>query len=130
VNILLTEEHHHSEPMNKLLDIPKLFTKIVPLLPRIRANKYDISLPLANELRKIIKSCTRPGVKHFDLVGRIVAKNGAEAMANLVKNMQFIIVHNNMDMGSVDILRRCSCAIVQPEIHTAEKVVSSCTGCI
>lgn len=55
VNILITDGKHVSKPLNQLLDIPKLYQKIIPLLPRIRANKYEISLPLANTLRKVSK---------------------------------------------------------------------------
>ena len=128
MNILVNEEHHNSVPLNQLLDIPKLFTKLAPLLPRIRANKYEASLTLANSLRKIFKSCTRPGVKNFDVVGRIVGKNATQATLNLMKNMQFIMLHNNMDLGAVDILRRCGCAVLQPD--SRDRVVSSCTGCI
>jgi len=130
VNVLVNDEHYQSTPLNRLLDLPKLYQKIIPLLPRFRANKYEISLPLANSLRKIFKSCTRPAGKKFDIVGKVMSLNGAEATLNIMKNMQFFIVHNTMDLGSVDILRRCGCAVAEPDRNSGDKIVSSCTGCI
>merc|ERR1712232_1163513 len=108
-------------------DITKLYEKIIPLLPRIRANKYEISIPLANTLRKIFKSCIRKGVKNFDIIGKIIGRNAGDNTLNLIKNMQFIIVHNTMDISSVDILRRCSCASTE---KLKDSIISTCTGCI
>eukprot|EP00954_Amorphochlora_amoebiformis_P022328 1352563-Amorphochlora_amoeboformis.AAC.1 len=39
------------------------------------------------------------------------------------KDLQFVIVHNSMDYGSIDAIRRAQCAIVTGEGHAA------CTRC-
>lgn len=53
VNVVVNDENNNSVPLNRLLDLGLLYQKLIPLLPRMRANKYDISLPLANSLRKV-----------------------------------------------------------------------------
>jgi hypothetical protein len=46
-----------------------------------------------------------------------------------VKNMQFFIIHNHMDVAMVDMVRRCQCASLA---KTSEGLdyYASCTGCI
>ena len=79
---------------------------------------------------KIFKSCTRSGGKKYDVVGKVIGLNSADATLELMQNMQFFIVHNNMDLGSVDIMRRCGCAAAEKDRTTGESIVSSCTGCV
>ena len=55
---------------------------------------------------------------------------GRESALEMMKSAQFIIFHNTMDIGSVDILRRCSCAVAEKDRKEDGRIVSSCTGCI
>jgi len=46
--------------------------------------------------------------------------------------LQFLLVHNNMDVAALDVSRRCHCAVATsaPSAPNVSRLAASCTGCI
>jgi hypothetical protein len=65
-----------------------------------------------------------------DLVSYLTDSSKAAQTAQFVRQLQFLVVHNNMDLASVDLLRRCDCMAATTCTVTPSGVASACTGCI
>lgn len=64
-----------------------------------------------------------------DLYEYLMDKSKAETTRNFIQNLQFIVVHNNMDIAAVDMVRRCNCAMGTQSV-VSDGVASYCTGCL
>jgi hypothetical protein len=53
-----------------------------------------------------------------------------KAAQTWLSSLQFVIVHNSMDVASMDLVRRCECAIVTTSSITKSGMAASCTGCV
>jgi len=53
-----------------------------------------------------------------------------ETVREFAANTQFIVVHNLMDFASVDLVRRCRCAVVGHSDSSSSGFAASCTGCV
>lgn len=75
-----------------------------------------------------VRSCLRPTVAGIDDVWPYLtdAARGGETR-RFIDELQFVVVHNHMDVGAVDLARRCQCAAVAAD---RRGYVASCTGCI
>lgn len=65
-----------------------------------------------------------------DLLSYLTDGGKAEARAAAVRALQFVVVHNNMDLAAVDMLRRCDCMNATSTVVTPSGLAASCTGCI
>jgi hypothetical protein len=67
-----------------------------------------------------------------DVYSYLTDKAKAEELTNFLQNLQFIIVHNNMDVAAFDMVRRCNCIMgtYAPSSSNAHNIGSYCTGCI
>lgn len=55
----------------------------------------------------------------------------ADTAKEFIKNLQFIILHNTMDLGAVDMVRRCNCASLRVNpTQNSTRMAATCTGCI
>lgn len=52
-----------------------------------------------------------------------------DAAEEFARHLQCIVVHNNMDLGCVDSVRRCGCASVQAG-RGRGSLAAACTACI
>ncbi len=57
-------------------------------------------------------------------------KDKSEATAKFVRDLQFVVVQNNMDLAAVDMTRRCNCMMATTTKVTPTGVAASCLGCI
>jgi hypothetical protein len=53
-----------------------------------------------------------------------------QTVASFTRHLQFVVVHNTMDFASLDMQRRCECAVVGPSPVAKFGVMASCTGCL
>lgn len=122
-----------SVPLTRVLDFSRLFAGLVPLLPQLSlANEEAISWNVARKLRSLIQESF---IKNADgSVPNAVSLllEGQKTMDAQVffDKLTFVIVHNNMDLAAVDLIRRCSCATVTSTPLTENKIAAQCTGCI
>jgi hypothetical protein len=75
-----------------------------------------------------IAACSECSVQ--DLLTFFTDERRRPQALDVLREIQFIIVHNNMDAASVDYVRRCNCAMVMPSSTAPAGVVASCMGCI
>ena len=67
-----------------------------------------------------------------DVYSYLTDKNKQEELTKFLQNLQFIIVHNNMDVAAFDMARRCNCIMgtYAPANANSHNIASYCTGCI
>ncbi|KJE91939.1 hypothetical protein, variant [Capsaspora owczarzaki ATCC 30864] len=95
--VLLNTDTLRSVPISRLMDVDKFYESIASLLPQLSANQADIGILLGTKLRKILKTCARPGQP--DLF--TVFANDQEA--TFLSRSQVWIVHREIDFGALDL---------------------------
>jgi len=124
-----TDKSYLSYPVTRLYDFQKLFEEMKQVLPRLQDGK--IGMMNAKKLRKIFQSCEVPNKGPLpDLYAYLTEKSLAEETSKFVQNIQFIVIHNNMDIAAVDMSRRCNCAVVSRSTVAQNGLASYCTGCL
>lgn len=113
----------NSASVSKYIDMLKFNEKMKPLLPTIQSK--GIGFFTARSIKKAIKSASKQ--KLPDLVSIMADSSQAALVNDFVENLQFLVIHNHMDVASMDMSRRCECSVVTLE---ANSVVASCTGCL
>lgn len=119
-----------SYPVTRLFDFEKLFLGVKKILPRLQDGK--IGLMNAQKLKKIFLSSANPNKGQLpDLYAYLTEKSKAQITRQFIQNLQFVVVHNNMDIAAFDLVRRCNCAVgTKSALHTDQGVASYCTGCV
>jgi uncharacterized radical SAM superfamily Fe-S cluster-containing enzyme len=57
--LLINSDTLHSVPLSRLLDVEKLYSKMVPLLPKLRKSGASIGLTTGLQLKEIVKKCRK-----------------------------------------------------------------------
>jgi len=109
-------------PFTRHFDCLRFFQKIEPLLPDLHPD--NLGLLMALKLKSIANECGMPDTVLSYLTER---KNGKKAQ-RVFETSQLLVVHNNMDIGAVDMERRCRCVV--RALGPGDQEVASCTGCI
>lgn len=80
---------------------------------------------------KIFSSCILDP-KYKDAFGYLVDVNKAKATKEFIDNLQFIGIHNNMDIAALDRLRRCDCSSISitDSPLAFNQLAASCIGCL
>lgn len=125
-----TDKSFYSYPVTRLFDFKKLFADLKPILPRLQDGK--IGLLNAKKLHKIFLNSQYPNKGPLpDLYSYLTEKSKAEETRSFIQNLQFFVVHNNMDLASFDSIRRCNCMMGSSSTSTKSGVASyCCSGCI
>ncbi|KAK5578041.1 hypothetical protein RB653_002992 [Dictyostelium firmibasis] len=113
-----------SRPINRILNIGKLYYDLLPLLPEL---EEKIGFFNGLKLKSILKSCNIPGVQLPNLFDYLTDRSKSEITRKVIDQTQILIIHNNMDLASLDLKRRCNCSV---ETKIKDGFISSCTGCI
>jgi hypothetical protein len=112
-----------SASISKYIDLQKFNELMKPLLPSIR--EKGIGFFTARSIKKVIKSSAK--VKLPDLVSYMADSSKASMVNEFVEKLQFLVIHNHMDVASVDMSRRCDCSVLSLDQNG---LVASCTGCL
>lgn len=112
-----------SASVSKYLDLMKFNERMKPLLPTIQSK--GIGFFTARSIKKAIKSASKQ--KLPDLVSMMADSSQAATINDFVDKLQFLVIHNHMDVATMDMSRRCECSVVTLEKNS---VVASCTGCL
>ncbi|EAL68761.1 hypothetical protein DDB_G0277151 [Dictyostelium discoideum AX4] len=121
---LVNTQSIESRPINRLLNIGKLYYDLLPLLPEL---EEKIGFFNGLKLKSILKSCNIPGVQLPNLFDYLTDRSKSEITRKIIDQTQILIIHNNMDLASLDLKRRCNCSV---ETKIKDGFISSCTGCI
>jgi len=124
---LVTTKKRFSTPVSRLLDIDRLRAEIQPLLPDLV--KDEIGIFTLGRLKTVIDACKRPGVKIPSLIPFIFDRTKRQETQQFLDEAQFIVLHNYMDLGSLDLARRCACSSLAPSALDGAQLAASCNGC-
>jgi uncharacterized radical SAM superfamily Fe-S cluster-containing enzyme len=130
VACLVNTERHRSLSFNRIFDFEKFHREMTPLLPKIKSASAFSSFFLASQIKKILQTSGQGGLELPDLFSYLTVKERAVETQRFIQNMQFLVVHNNMDLGTVDIARRCRCASITTSKATPNGLAAQCTQCI
>jgi hypothetical protein len=124
---LVNTAQHQSVPLTRVFDVEKFWAEMVPLLPNLQDGK--VGLFNAKRLQKALGACLLPDVAGIDDVWPyLTSASHAAATRHFIDNLQFLVVHNHMDIAAADVVRRCQCAAVA--VDAQRGFVASCTGCL
>ncbi len=124
---LVNTAEHRSVPLTRMFDVEQFWSDMLPLLPNLQDGK--VGLINAKRLQKALRACLRPQVAGIDDVWPyLTSASHAASTRRFIDNLQFIVVHNHMDIAVADVVRRCQCAAVAMDQQRG--FVASCTGCV
>ncbi|PRP80922.1 hypothetical protein PROFUN_11363 [Planoprotostelium fungivorum] len=124
-----TEKLFTSYPVTRLFDFEQIFEEMKPILPRLQDGK--VGFYNANKLRKVFMRAQNANKGPLpDLYVYLTDKSKAAETRDFLQNLQFFVVHNNMDISSIDLVRRCNCALATHASGNNEKLIACCTGCL
>ncbi|EFC44668.1 predicted protein [Naegleria gruberi] len=130
------QQTYPSVPISRLLDIERLFKEMVPIVKNIKASSgssSDIGFLQYMSLKKAVEKSKREHPEYplpKDLFSYMISKDHTmiKKTRQIIDDLQFLVVHNVMDVGTLDINRRARCTLCryQPD----KGFISSCTNCI
>lgn len=127
-------------PLNHLFDLHQLVGLLDPIVQNILTGEQSINQSI-NGMRTVssIEACIqRCLIGNIDVppIFSYLQSNDPIKQSKLKsfgRGLQFFMVHNQMDIASVDLMRRCDCDVVQPAPigQTEERPhVAMCTRCV
>ena len=118
-------------PVSRFVDVSAFFAGIVPLLPALHA-AGDLGWNLGRKLRSVFQESLLPGAEGRvpDVVSFLVSPEKAQDAQQLLERAVVVLVHNNMDLMSLDLVRRCDCATVSSTPLTQNGLSAQCLGCL
>lgn len=134
--ILVNTSKLQGVSLTRLFDLERLYKKLSPIADKLKAQNKGVGLLTAREFSKALRKSLLPSAKavvDLDEAFRLLESKSPKDQASLLKfirGLQVILVHNNMDFASIDLKRRCNCAIVSQSPLNADGVAAACTGCI
>eukprot|EP01135_Chromosphaera_perkinsii_P007235 Nk52_evm43s745 gene=Nk52_evmTU43s745 len=116
--VIVNSEGYPSTPLSRLVDIDLFFKLMQPLLEKLDMNpKMELGWQMANKIRKILKKCTKPGIKIPDLLSFVLNKQNAKDVDLFSKDMQFIMVQQAVDMGALDAEHICRPGVLTQQVR-------------
>eukprot|EP01087_Luapelamoeba_hula_P012798 TRINITY_DN3610_c1_g3_i1.p1 TRINITY_DN3610_c1_g3~~TRINITY_DN3610_c1_g3_i1.p1 ORF type:complete len:677 (-),score=102.42 TRINITY_DN3610_c1_g3_i1:39-1796(-) len=131
--VLINTESYRSVPLTRLFNFTRFYFDMLPQIKDFETQSLVTGLLLAQKMRKIIKRAETPAVELPDVVSCFTDPSKLEATETFIHNVQFLVVHNNMDIASLDLVRRCNCSNMTSAPTagaSAAGLVASCAGCI
>lgn len=122
---LVNTSSHESVPLTRLYDVGALWRELSPLVHK----EAGLGWFGAARVKRALKSAELvPGLP--DLTSYLTDRDKTDARNATIRAMQFVVLHNNMDLAAVDMLRRCDCMNAASTIVTPSGLAAACTGCI
>ena len=133
-------------PLSHLVDLHRLYHSLLPLASSLAASsaaaastastasapRPSMSLSQLKRVQRALKECMLARLDVPDLLSYVSGRQ-EEATGRLravLRSVQVVVLHNKMDLASVDMQRRCDCLLVQPDPVQQTGYVAQCTGCI
>jgi hypothetical protein len=115
-------------PLSHLVNIDGFFKDANRILEQKDPEDSAISLWQAHQIqntleKNMLKKQFTPSLSSF-------FTSRESEMERWTRSLQFVIIHNNMDLASFDLNRRCQCCDVKSSILDPNRSSSVCTGCI
>jgi hypothetical protein len=120
-----------SVPLSRLFDIDRLYSEMLPIVQQLQSKEDKVSLSVLRAIKKAVNGSMRPEMAHYiptDLLGYAIDSDKRQLMNDTLRDLQFIIVHNLMDVASLDMVRRSRCSLCSSD--GSDELVASCTKCL
>eukprot|EP01090_Pellita_catalonica_P020906 TRINITY_DN7683_c0_g1_i1.p1 TRINITY_DN7683_c0_g1~~TRINITY_DN7683_c0_g1_i1.p1 ORF type:complete len:536 (-),score=55.00 TRINITY_DN7683_c0_g1_i1:5-1612(-) len=133
---LINTETLKSVPISRFVDIDKFFFNMLEFMPKLETATKNTNVVRgffnAKRIAKIVKKCAteNPPQKMPDLAKYVLDPTKADAVRDFFDNLQFVLVHNKMDIAALDIKRRCQCSNATSYPGAPSGFAASCTGCV
>ncbi|KNC52831.1 uncharacterized protein AMSG_08973 [Thecamonas trahens ATCC 50062] len=127
-SVIVNGGQFDSVPLSRIVDVEALHAGLLPEARRLEAGE-SLGLFMSRRIRKAIKAAQLYPLP--DILSYLAADSGpkADAANAVLANLQLVVVHNMMDLASMDLERRCSCAAVT-EARGGGVVATCGGGCI
>jgi hypothetical protein len=136
-----TDAQFKSVPVSRVFNIDTLYKHMVPLVKKIEKADGVLGFFTARALKKAVNQSIIP--KKFrkdefeipsDFMTFLISEDKQSETTELLDKMQFLIIHNQMDVGSVDIVKRSRCSLCSHTStgsdRTKGKLNAQCTKCL
>nr|CAG4714554.1 unnamed protein product [Naegleria fowleri] len=149
------QQTYPSVPVSRLIDVEKLFKEMVPIVKNMKtsmlssssgsssssssssgtsSSSQDISFFQYRALKKALEKARKPQSDYplpKDLFSYLISRDPTmtRKTRQIIEDLQFLIVHNVMDVGTLDLVRRTRCTLCKYQ-PGGKGFVSSCTNCI
>lgn len=120
---LINHEDIQSVPVSKFINVYQFYKELKPLIPEIVLK--GVGFFSGRAIKKILKRTSL--VKLPNILSIVRQKSKANLVNKFIDHLQYIIIHNHMDIAVFDMVRRCQCSSVKMEDN---KLISTCTGCL
>jgi len=124
---LVNSASYPSTPISRILNFEKLYSELTPLVPELL--KEGIGMMTSIKLKNILDSCAHKGVELPNMMSFLTDKNKGQDISAFIENLQFIVIHNHMDLTNMDMVRRCDCAVLSKG-NDGTTFFASCNYCI
>eukprot|EP00474_Spongospora_subterranea_P002991 CRZ03449.1 hypothetical protein [Spongospora subterranea] len=123
-----------SAPLSRLINIPEMLCNFIPLIDKMNqsgSGDYD-----HKAIVQCLQLCTpNPPINNIlspipDLISALSTNDVASRyrLQQFFNSLQFIIVYNDMDVGSVDLRRRAQCAVAVQSRYVHTPFAAACSG--
>jgi len=124
--LLVNNSEYFSVPFTRLVNFEKLYQDILPLVPKL--TEPDVGIRMMAKLKSILDNSTAPGVKLPNILSFLTDQSKLTQALEFIDNTQLIVVHNHMDVSNIDMVRRCSCAVLSK--NQGPGFVACCNNCL
>lgn len=122
----LAERGLHSHPVSQLVNLQQLYEDLMQLNPLLAKGGGFSQLKNLPKIRSVFRKCQRPDFPLPDIPSFLLQRGEQTELSQFIRGLQFFVFHHNMDLGSVDLVRRCDCPSLRDKGH---RFVATCTGC-
>ena len=129
--VLVNTPTLRSIPLSHLFDLHRLYHSLLPLSSKL-ARGESLGVLQAKGVQRLLKQALIARIDCPDVLDYLTSTDPMKQlrMKAFMRQLQVLVVHNKMDLASVDIHRRCECSVVQKSPMTDGEWIASCTGCV
>ena len=129
--VLVNTPTLRSIPLSHLFDLHRLYHALLPLSAKL-ARGESLGVLQAKGVQKVLKQSLIARIDCPDVLDYLTSTDPLKQlrMKAFMRQLQVVMVHNKMDLASVDIHRRCECAIVEKSPMKEGEWIATCTGCV
>ena len=129
--VLVNTSTLRSIPLTHLVDVQRLYHALLPVSARLSRGE-SLGVLQAKRVQSAIKACMIARLDCPDVLDYLTTSDVVKAtrLKTFMRGLQVLVVHNKMDLASVDMQRRCECAVVERSPMKDGDWIATCTGCV
>ena len=135
---IINTEVHRFRPLEQILNVRKFLAEVASSLNKFFFKSGDERLSTWKHFfaaRKVQKALDKNTVKRFrdfspNLAALFSSPSKMESVERFAKNLQLIVIHNQMDLGCIDMSRRNKCTNIKASVLSDSEPASCCLNCL